>query len=98
MRKTLENFYYGNLDPCSRQVASDSRLKQVMDKAGKWEEKLMTKLEEDEKSLLLNLVNAQNEIGSTLAMENFILGFRLGMRLTMEGMDENDGCLVDLTG
>lgn len=98
MRKALENFYYGNLEPCGRQVASDSRLKQVMDKAGKCEEKLMTKLEDDEKSLLLNLVNAQNEIGSTLAMENFILGFRLGMRLTMEGMDENDGCLVDLTG
>ncbi len=36
------------------------------------------------------------EIGSTLALENFILGFRLGTRLILEGLDEDDGSLVEL--
>ena len=47
-------------------------------------------------SLLLRLINAENEIGSTLALENFILGFRLGMRLILEALDEDDGSLVEL--
>ncbi len=33
---------------------------------------------------------------STLALENFILGFRLGMRLAIEAMDEDDGSLSAL--
>ena len=36
------------------------------------------------------------EIGSTLALENFILGFRRGMRLAVEAMDEDDGSLSAL--
>ena len=47
-------------------------------------------------SLLLRLINAENEIGSTLALENFILGFRLGTRLILEALDEDDGSLVEL--
>ena len=42
-------------------------------------------------ALLLALVNAQNEVESNLALENFILGFRLGMRLAVEGLDREDG-------
>ena len=46
--------------------------------------------------LLLRLINAGNEIGSTLALENFILGFRLGTRLILEALDEDDGSLMEL--
>ena len=46
--------------------------------------------------MLLRLLNAENEIGSTLALENFILGFRLGMRVAIEALDEDDGSLTAL--
>ena len=39
-------------------------------------------------------LNAENEISSTMAMENFILGFRLGMRIAIEALDEDDGNLT----
>ena len=29
------------------------------------------------------------------AMEHFILGFRLGVRMILEALDEDDGCLID---
>ena len=45
-------------------------------------------------TLLLQLLNAENEINSTMALENFILGFRLGMRLAIEALDEDDGNLT----
>lgn len=41
--------------------------------------------------LLDQLVKAQNEVDSITARENFILGFRLGVRLMAECMDEDDG-------
>lgn len=97
MRKTLENFYYGNITPCDRQIEPSSDLQRVMEKAEKCESKLTARLKDEERILLLNLLNAQNEINSTLAIEKFILGFRLGMRLAIESFDENDGCLTDIT-
>ena len=45
--------------------------------------------------VLLRLINAENEIGSTMALENFILGFRLGVRMILEALDEDDGSLID---
>ena len=37
------------------------------------------------------LIESQHEIDSITALENFILGFRLGVRMMAESMDDNDG-------
>lgn len=94
MRKTLEDIYYGNIIPCDRQIAPGSNLERAMDQAQKCKEKLVSQLEGTQESLLLNLINAQDEIYSTMVLENFILGLRLGMRLAMEAMAEDDGELT----
>ena len=94
MRKTLEELFYGNLTPNEQQITPDSPLQQAMDQAEKYEEKLTSLLEGEEKTLLLRLLNAENEISSTMALENFVLGFRLGMRMTIEALDEDDGNLT----
>jgi len=91
MRRTLEDIYYGNIIPCDRQIASGSNPERTMEQARECAEQLVSQLEGTQKSLLLDLVNAQNEIYSTMAVENFILGLRLGMRLVL---DENDGELT----
>ena len=96
MRKTLEELFYGNLTTNEQQITPDSPLQQAMDQAEKYEEKLTSLLEGEEKTMLLRLLNAENEIGSTMALENFILGFRLGMRLAIESLDEDDGSLSAL--
>ena len=96
MRKTLEELFYGNLTTNEQQITPDSPLQQAMDQAEKYEEKLTSLLEGEEKTMLLRLLNAENEIGSTLALENFILGFRLGMRVAIEALDEDDGSLTAL--
>ena len=87
MREILEELYYGNTTPCDRQIRSGTSLMKAMEQPQECEEKL-TKLPEGEAhSLLLRLINAENEIGSTLTLENFILGFRLGTRLILESLD-----------
>ena len=96
MRETLEDLYYGNITPYDRQIRSGTSLMKAMEQSQECEEQLTKLLEGEAHSLLLRLINAENEIGSTLALENFILGFRLGMRLILEALDKDDGSLVEL--
>ena len=95
MRDTLENLYFGNITPNDQIVKSGTALKKAMEQSAECEEKLTALLEDKEKTLLLRLINAENEIGSTMALENFILGFRLGVRMILEALDEDDGSLLD---
>ena len=91
MRKTLEDLYYGEIRPHDREIDMYSELEKAMGRAERCEEKLAVMLEGEAKALLLRLIDADNEVSSTLALENFIQGFRLGMKLAVEGLEEVDG-------
>ena len=94
MRDILENLYFGKITPNEQAITPGSVLADAMDRAEECEEKRTARLEGEEKTLLLRLLNAENESSSTMALENFILGFRLGMRMDMEALDEDDGSLT----
>ena len=91
MRKTLEDLYYGNITPNAQDMAHHSELRRATDRVTRFENQLMERLDEAGQTILAKLIESQQEIDSITALENFILGFRLGAKLTMEGMDENDG-------
>ena len=95
MRDTLENLYFGKITPNEQDITPGSLLADAMDRAEQCEEKLTALLEGEKKPLLLRLLNAENEICSTMALENFILGFRLGVRMILEALDGDDGSLID---
>ncbi len=97
MRKTLKDFYNGNLVPSARVMTPDSELRQAVGKAADCEEQLMERLGETEKKILNELVEAQFTMDSITAEENFILGFRLGVRMMAECMDDNDGDIREVT-
>ena len=91
MRKTLEDLYYGNITPCEQQMTSGSELKRAVECVAKCEEQLMEFLNEEGQQILTRLTRSQQEANSITATENFILGFRLGVRMVAECMDDNDG-------
>ena len=91
MRKTLEDLYYGNITPNAQDMVPHSELKRATDRVTRFENQLMEQLDEAGQTILAKLIESQQEIDSITALENFILGFRLGAKLTMECMDENDG-------
>ena len=91
MRNTLEDLYYGNITPGAQQTAPNSELKRATDRVARFEGQLTERLDEDGQTILAKLIESQHEIDSITALENFILGFRLGARLVAECMDENDG-------
>lgn len=96
MRSTLENLYYGNITPGEKQVSAKSELQRMISRAAECEDRLSELLNEKDRHMLNTLTNAQEEINSITAVENFILGFRLGVRLIMECMDEDDGNIQDI--
>ena len=97
MRKTLEDLYYGNITPGEQQIAPGSELKRAVDRVACYEKQLEEMLDETGQTVLAKLVRSQHEIDSTTALENFILGFRLGVRLMAECMDDHDGDIGEVT-
>ena len=91
MRNTLEDLYYGNITPGAQQIMPNSELKRATDRVTRFENQLTERLDEDGQTILAKLLESQDEVESITALENFILGFRLGVRIMAESMDENDG-------
>ncbi len=91
MRKILEDLYYGNITPNEQRMTPNSELKWAVDRVASYEKQLMEHLEETDQAILEKLIQSQHEIDSITALENFILGFRLGVRIMAECMDDNDG-------
>ena len=97
MRKTLENFYYGNITPSEGDVVTNSNLRKAMVNVTRYESQLIEKLDGAGQVLLAELIKARQEIDSITELENFILGFRLGVRIMAECMDGNDGDIQEVT-
>ncbi len=97
MRKTLEDIYYGNISPFQRQMTPDSELKRAVDRVAQYENQLAKQLDEAGQTILTKFVRSQHDINGITALENFILGFRLGVRMIAECMDEDDGDTREVT-
>ena len=93
MRKTLENLYYGNIFPSEQQYARNTQYDKAIRTVSKKEEQLKLLLGEKERTMLKEMVTAQITLNGITAEENFILGFRLGIRLGIEIMDDTDSCI-----
>ena len=96
MRNTLEDLFYGNIVPNERQATAKSELQRMIKRAAECERALAELLDEKDCHTLTALTSAQQEINSITAIENFITGFILGVRLIMECMDENDGDIQEM--
>ena len=87
----MEDFYMGNIRPAERQMTPNSDLRQKVDQIIQCEQQLREQLDEAGQRHLTTLTEAQHEIDGITACDNFILGFRLGVRMMAECMDEDDG-------
>ena len=97
MRNTLEDLYYGNITPGAQQIAPDSELKRAVDRVARFESQLTELLDETGQTILAKLIESRDEFESITARKNFILGFRLEAKITMECMDGNDGDIRRVT-
>ena len=90
MKNFIKELYYGNIDPQARGFKNGSYLKKQMTILSESEALLTDRLTGNEKKLFLTFVNASDIILGESELDSFIVGFRLGARLTLDTFVNND--------
>lgn len=88
MPKVLQDLYYGNITPSDQTIPADSQLRKLTLQLAKYEAGLTGLLDSEDRSLLKEFTDIQQQIDCITAEENFILGFRLGVQLMAECLTE----------
>ena len=84
MAEFIEDFYYGNIEPQECTTELNSELKKKLNQLTQAEERLTSKLTEEEKSLFMKYASQSNEFLCTSNADSFISGFRLSARFTYD--------------
>ena len=87
MRDTLEMIYNSLAEQREQLMKAQPVLSRVMELTVRCEEKLNALLDGKAKEQFQKYLDAADERFDAAAMEHFILGFRLGMRLAVEGLN-----------
>lgn len=83
---TLEDLYYGNIHPYERDMKKTGRESALLRLAVKNENDLLATLTEQQKEIFQKCKDSESEMHCAFEVRSFIEGFRLGMKLTAEGM------------
>ena len=94
--RMIEELYFGNIDPNTQTYDRHSNFGKAMQVMSDTEEELLKLLEGKENQLFRDFVKAQSEINGITGVEKFIKGFKIGARIGLEIVSEDDSCLRDL--
>ena len=87
MKKTLMEFWYGNVRPFEHKRDYSPHLTEL---AKRNRTALVAALNDEQKELLEKYENCADEISGFCERDSFIYGFRLGMRFAIEALAEDD--------
>ncbi len=91
MPEMLKALYYGNISPFEAPIPAGSPLRKLASKLAKCETELTELLDAEGRQLLKDFDDLHQQVASINAEENFIQGFRLGVRLMAECLTEPPG-------
>ena len=90
MMHILEELYVGSIRPGERTFKQNSQYSRVIKALTKCEEKLDAALSKEQKSLLNDYRNAQQELMVITDCETFIRGFQIGAKIMMDVLAEGE--------
>ena len=90
----LKEIYHGNYRVTERAFKRNSDFGKTMDKIATLSDRLQTGLNAEQKDTLNQLDAAYHDLTDRTALEDFVTGFRLGMRLTLKGIADDDGAFT----
>lgn len=91
MRKTLENLYYGNINPNDKTIVRGSSYDKGLRHMSELEDKIESLLATPVRDLFMEYSNISSDVAQIAAMEHFIEGFRLGANILLEALQEENG-------
>lgn len=86
---TIENLYFGNINPSEVNVNDDSKIAELIRMAIKNENRLLNMLTKQQREQFEKFKESDCEMHSECELKFFIEGFKLGMRLAVEGLTTN---------
>ena len=89
MKRTLIDLWYGNIDP-REQAQANPQVPDLLKLLERNYDALSKTLNDDQKELLEKYQSCADEISGFCERDSFIYGFRLGMRLAIEALAEDD--------
>lgn len=84
MRSTVEELYYGNISPSDRRFLQSGEYAQILRLITRNEEELRQSLKEAQKAIFEKFKDSTSELEGMTEVTAFVLGFKLGLRLTAE--------------
>ena len=94
MQSIIEELYYGNITPAERSFRRTGEYAHILQLVTRNEEKLAKTLTEAQKETFEKLKDGTSELSGVTEVTAFTLGFKLGLRLTVEafivGNDEQE--------
>ncbi|MDO5111560.1 MAG: hypothetical protein Q4E65_04555 [Clostridia bacterium] len=96
MRKVLEDLYLGNIVPNEKVFVRGTPFAKALATIEKNETYLNTTLEGKDKDAFAAFVDAQSELNAITGREGFVDGFRLGMRVALAALSDEDSELMAL--
>lgn len=86
---TIENLYFVNINPIEVNFNDDSKITELIRIAIKNENRLLNMLSKHQRKQFEKFKESDYEMHSECELELFIEGFKLGMRLAVEGLTTN---------
>ncbi|MEE0866752.1 MAG: hypothetical protein UIL37_00410 [Clostridia bacterium] len=82
----IEELYYGNINPNEKRYKKATPYDEALSVFTANEDKLKEALSGEHLKLFNDLVNASDEISATNGVENFKIGFRLGVKMMCDSL------------
>ena len=81
----LEELWYGNITPTEySRIENNANYKEALKLVNQNQERLKATLTDEQKELLERLLTASEEFANLIELDCFKVGFKLGVRLTIE--------------
>ena len=80
----IEELYFGNINPNENRIDKNSQYKKALERFCKYENELNNLLSGKELQIFNKLINVSDEITSYASVENFKIGFVLGVHMMID--------------
>ena len=87
MKRTIEDLYFGQIQPCERNPYKSAEYKKAASEVQSARDKLLKRLNPEEKQLFANYQEKENMLFNREEFSVFLEGFQLATKLLLEALD-----------
>ena len=84
MKNFIEELYYGNINPNEKKFVQNTQYSKALETMSKIETEILNKFSDEDKKLFNDMINARDEVSAYTSVENFKIGFVLGVRMMID--------------